>query len=388
VITGVDSNGNPTNATFSNTGSITTGKSTTFTSNGNLIVAGTGGLSNSGTMNIGGDTAVQVLNGEFLQTGSHATTTVSGKGARLQVLAAGVNPVGMDIQAQTTLNIVDGGYGCVGIGGTGCYTGAAGAPSSTDIKVNLTNEGTIEVGRSSSDTQSELQVSGDIKNTGAIYVDGQLYNTGQVTQAGTAQISGTWDPSAFNQTGGSTELDGTLISPIVDVQGGSLTGDGTLQGDLTNDALVNPGLSGTALTVDGNYTQGPDGTLLIDIASLTDFSSLDVTGNASLDGTVEFDFLNGYVPQASDTFAFLDAASVSGDFSSFDFVGIDCPGCTAGFDTADSTFSLQMSGLNPTASTPEPGTLGLLAMGLIALSLAARRRRLRARAGQAGLCQG
>jgi hypothetical protein len=375
VITGVDSNGNPTTATLSNTGSITTGKSTTFSSNGNLIVAGTGGLSNSGTMTIDGDTAAQVLNGEFLQSGSGATTTVSGKGARLQVFAVGVSQVGMDIQSNTTLNVNENGYVCVGIGGTGCSVASVtGASSSTSIKVNLTNEGTIDVG-SSSDTTGEMQVNGDIKNTGQIYVGGQLDNSGTVTQSGQAQITGTWDPTAFTQTGGSTELSGTLISPLVDLQGGDLSGDGTIQGDLQNDALVEPGLAST-LTVDGNYTQGADGTLLIDISSLTDFSSLDITGSATLGGTVEFDFLNGFVPQANDTFAFLDAANVAGDFSSLDLVGIDCASCTVGFNGSNFTFNLDTGSTSPTAiPTPEPATLVLLLTGLLALAWDRRRKR-------------
>ena len=386
VITGVDSNGNPTTATFSNTGSVTTGNSTTISSNGNLILAGTGGLSNSGTVTVNGDTATQVLNGEFLQTGSGATTTVSGKSARLQVFAAGVSQVGMDIQSNTTLNVIKNGYVCVGIGGTGCSVASVtGASSSTSIKVNLTNEGTIDVG-SGSDSTGEMQVNGDIKNTGDIYVAGQLDNSGTVTQSGQAQITGKWDPTAFTQTGGSTELSGTLVSPTVDVQGGSLGGGGTIQGDLVNNALVSPGGSST-LTVDGNYIQGPDGTLLIDISSLTDFSSLDISGNAALGGTVQFDFLNGYVPQANDTFAFLDAASVSGDFSSVDFAGIDCASCTAGFNGTDFRFSLDTGGMGPTSTTPEPGALGLLVTGLLALAWARRRRRTtsRADAGVSGL---
>jgi len=139
--------------------------------------------------------------------------------------------------------------------------------------------------------------------------------------------------------------------------------------------------------VDGNYIQGPDGTLLIDISSLTDFSSLDISGNAALGGTVQFDFLNGYVPQANDTFAFLDAASVSGDFSSVDFAGIDCASCTAGFNGTDFRFSLDTGGMGPTSTTPEPGALGLLVTGLLALAWARRRRRTtsRADAGVSGL---
>jgi fibronectin-binding autotransporter adhesin len=347
VITGVDGSGNPTTATLSNTGSITTAKGTTFSSNGNLIVAGTGGLSNSGTITVNGDTAVQDLNGEFVQSGSGASTTVTGAGARLQVLAVNAG-VGMDLQ-DGTLNVQNGGFVCVGTGSSGCN-----GFITKSIGRDLTMEGSSTI---NIDSSSTMNVSGSVKKSG-----------------GNVQINGTLDPVSYVQSGGTTEVGGTLVSPMVDVEGGSLSGGGGIQGNLVNNALVSPGAS-SHLTVAGNYTQGANGTLLIDILSLTDFSSLDVTGNASLDGTVEFDFLNGYVPQANDTFAFLDAASVTGDFSSFDFAGIDCVSCTAGFNGTDLTFSLDTGSVSPTSTTPEPGPLGLLATGLLALGWMLRRKR-------------
>lgn len=381
LITGADSSGNPTTATLSNTGSITTGKSTTFSSNGNLIVAGTGGLSNSGAIAIDGDTAAQVLNGSFVQSGSGATTIVTGHGARLQVIAADSSynnstdfnssaTVGMDIQAHSALSVDGGGIVCVGSSSSSC-NGVL-PPGSPQFSRDLTNEGTITIG-----STGELDVSGDAYNsaTGTLTNDGTLTVSGAIQTSGTVFDSGKIDPTSYTQNGGTTQLaGGTLVAPAVDIQGGSLGGDGTIQGNLVNDALVSPGLSTTPLTVDGSYTQGSDGTLLIDISSLTDFGSLDITGNATLDGTLQFDFLNGYVPQANDTFAFLDAAGVTGDFSSFDFVGINCTSCTAEFNGTN--FSLDTGNmLSPPISTPEPSTLALLAAGLLALGFAQRRRR-------------
>ena len=412
VITGVDSSGNPTAATFSNTGSVVTGKSTTFSSNGNLIVAGTGGLSNSGTITVDGDSAVQVLNGSFVQSGSGTTTTVTGKGARLQVLAVGASytdstdlntsgTVGMDIQADTTLSIESGGIACVGSSSSSCNgVLPLGSPQ---FNRDLTNEGAIAIqsggklevsgnaydgGAIAIQSGGELDVSGNAydSSTGTVTNDGTLMVDGTMQTSGTVFDSGKIDPTTYTQSGGTTDLaGGSVISPTVDLQGGSLTGNGTIQGNLVNDALVNPGLSNTTLTVDGNYTQGQDGTLLIGISSLTDFSSLDITGNATLDGAVEFDFLNGYVPQANDTFAFLDATSVTGDFSSFDLVGITCASCTAGFNGTNFTFSLDMGGTPPTSvSTPEPATLLLLITGLLAMTWV-RRRKCSRTAADAGL---
>ncbi len=91
--------------------------------------------------------------------------------------------------------------------------------------------------------------------------------------------------------------------------------------------------------------------MLIDISSLTNFSSLDITGSATLDGTVPFDVLNGYVPQSDDSFAFLDAAGVTGNFSNFDFVEINCTSCSAGFNGSNFTFSLDTGSM---LSPPTP----------------------------------
>ncbi len=389
VVIGATAGGTPAATTFSNAqGATVTTTGSHFSSNGNLIAAGTGGLSNSGTITVNGDSAVQVLNGAFVQSGNGAATTVTGSGARLQVLAANASStnstdfnknavVGMDIQAHSTLSVDSGGIVCVGYSSSSCNGMLP--QGSVNFDRDLTNEGTINIG-----STGTLDVSGGAydSSTGTVTNDGTLNVDGIMQSSGTVFNSGKIDPTSYIQSGGTTVLQGgTLISPTVDVQGGSLGGNGTIQGDLVNDALVSPGFSNIPLTVDGNYTQGPDGTLLIDITSLTDFSSLDITGSATLDGTVEFDFLNGYVPQANDTFAFLDAASVTGNFSSYDFAGIDCASCTAGFNGTDFRFSLDTGAMSPTSTTPEPGALGLLVPGLLALAWARRRRRTTSRVG-------
>lgn len=143
---------------------------------------------------------------------------------------------------------------------------------------------------------------------------------------------------------------------------GTLSGGGTINGNVLSNATVSPGDPAT-LTINGDYTQKADGTLVIDISSTTDFSILDVTGKASLDGTAEFDFLNGYIPGPNTDFAFLQAGSVAGDFSALDFVGINCPSCTFNL----STLSLDTGSTPPSSAVPEPGTLVFFATGLLGM---------------------
>jgi hypothetical protein len=104
---------------------------------------------------------------------------------------------------------------------------------------------------------------------------------------------------------------------------------------------------------------------VIDIASATNYSILDVSGEALLDGTVDFDFQNGYVPGANTEFAFLEAGSVLGDFTSLNFMGITCPSCSFNL----STLSLDTGSTPPSfrAPTPEPRSLILFGTGLLTL---------------------
>ncbi|VVE17520.1 autotransporter domain-containing protein [Pandoraea morbifera] len=72
---------------------------------------------------------------------------------------------------------------------------------------------------------------------------------------------------------------------------GTLRGHGTIVGSVTNDGIVRPGGSVGTLTINGNYTQNANATLLIDVAdgagtagrtSDTGYSRLVVTGNVTL----------------------------------------------------------------------------------------------------------
>ncbi|MBU0637536.1 MAG: hypothetical protein KKB50_01625 [Planctomycetes bacterium] len=105
---------------------------------------------------------------------------------------------------------------------------------------------------------------------------------------------------------------------------GKLTGTGTLIGEVFsfNGGSVRPGgePSGTqtgVLTIDGNYTQQDadltirtKGTLVGD-----EYSVLNVTGTAHLDGELRFALLDGFEPQPGDTFTIVTAGAIDGIFS-------------------------------------------------------------------------
>jgi len=69
------------------------------------------------------------------------------------------------------------------------------------------------------------------------------------------------------------------------------------------------------LTVVQNYTQTQYATLMIQIANSSQFSVLNVLGNANLNGNLDPVLLNGFVPAIGESFTFLNYASLTGGFS-------------------------------------------------------------------------
>lgn len=97
--------------------------------------------------------------------------------------------------------------------------------------------------------------------------------------------------------------------PAVQLQGGSLSGTGTINGNVNNAfAFVSLGDSNPGtLVINGNYTQGSGGALTIELGGTApgEFGVLDVSELAPLDGTVDFFAVSGFTPTTGDDFTFL-----------------------------------------------------------------------------------
>jgi hypothetical protein len=143
--------------------------------------------------------------------------------------------------------------------------------------------------------------SGGFSNAGTVVI-----GNGAVVSVGTAD---------YTQSGGSTTVDGTLVAANVYLDGGVLNGAGTIQANVVNAALIEPGDPFGTLTVQGNYTQTATGVLLIQIAGPKQYGQLAVTGSATLDGTLQVSLLDNYVPAAGTSFQILAFADYSGGFA-------------------------------------------------------------------------
>ncbi|HQU41211.1 MAG TPA: LamG domain-containing protein, partial [Pirellulales bacterium] len=151
--------------------------------------------------------------------------------------------------------------------------------------------------------------------------DVQVYN-GTALSLTQVQSIYTAGEGSFTQSGGTTTLSGTVAagtgSGAVGIQGGSLIGTGTVQGNLTNAANVS--VSPGALAVTGSYTQTAAGALNVTIdgtqaATSPGYGQLQVTGAATLAGTLAASEINSFPSAGGDTYQPLTAGSISGTFS-------------------------------------------------------------------------
>jgi fibronectin-binding autotransporter adhesin len=144
---------------------------------------------------------------------------------------------------------------------------------------------------------------------------------------------------SYLQTGGKTTVDGKLtlakaeeenaasdseINPaasVIRISKGSLFGNGgDIAAHVVSSGTVVPADSLTKvgeLTVTGAYTQTAVGALDANIAGASSgqFDLLNVTGTATLGGTLNIGLLKNFVPAVGDTFAILVAKSVTGVFA-------------------------------------------------------------------------
>lgn len=128
------------------------------------------------------------------------------------------------------------------------------------------------------------------------------------------------DHSLRKLGGGTLLIDGSAGQAVV--KAGTLGGIGVVD-FLTVEAggTVAPGASVGILEIVNDLVLESDATLAIEIGGteLTDYDRLLVGGTAMLDGTLSVELLDGFVPQAGDSFGFLAATGgAGGDFATLD----------------------------------------------------------------------
>lgn len=175
-------------------------------------------------------------------------------------------------------------------------------------------------------TNAQLVFSGGNFNTGP----GTVANYGTLAGYGgfTAGISVTnfnsvtADDSAnrslalntYIQQGGVTAGLRGAMTGTLRIFGGVLTGTNTITGSVWNAATIAPGKPYGILTVSGPYTNAAAGIQLMPIGATNLYPQIKVIGTASLAGTLQVSFTNGFYPVTGNTFTSLVFTASSGAF--------------------------------------------------------------------------
>ena len=113
-------------------------------------------------------------------------------------------------------------------------------------------------------------------------------------------------------------MDGTLeVTGLIDIQGGTFGGGGMIIGNVRNSGETSPGSSPGLLTINGDLELAPASTFLAEIDGVTpvdEYDVLDVSGTATLAGSMEIILAPDYAPADGRTFDVLIAGTILGEF--------------------------------------------------------------------------
>jgi hypothetical protein len=226
----------------------------------------------------------------------------------------------------------------------------------------------------------------DVRNGARLNADGRL-EAGQVRISGhssrlvVAAETGQIASGSFLQNDGDTVVNGLLRAGSVEFLAGTVGGSGIIEytGSLTSAVTfgagltVQPGNSPGILTINGNLEAA--GVLFdIEIAGLDPgllYDQLVVNGDANLtDATVNFRFIDGFLPTPGDTFDWLVVSGFASGLDTLTVSFFSDLGTVEGF--LDGNGQLFVDTVTPIPLPPAAWALG---SALLALGAAARRRR-------------
>ncbi|MBI4937132.1 MAG: filamentous hemagglutinin N-terminal domain-containing protein [Nitrosomonadales bacterium] len=283
--------------------------------NAGTVNVNTGGsfeaaFSNTGTLNINGaNTTLSLQNGQAIA----GAVNINNPSATLWVSEYHGTPATF---SGTTI----GGSGVLLVQGGISPIANFSNTTITGISLTAGTQGTINFNTATSLPTLNL-TGGTLGGTGALTLTGASTWSGNTTLGARAiTVNGTLNLGTLALGSGASLLasGGTLNATSISVgAGGLLGGSGSINANVFNDGTVAPGNSPGALTISGNYTQGPGATLAVELGGTAagTFDTLDVTGMASLDGTLSVSMFGGFIGSAGDVFPIINAYSISGAFA-------------------------------------------------------------------------
>ncbi len=282
---------------------------------------GAGGLYNHGICNVHGAGGIRGLD-VYSNTGTlNWQTPISGPLNAAVDPAAGIRMI--DANSPANSGVITGNISSLLTSdGAGVVSHDGGTVISNDGGSLVSHDGGGLIGDDGSGLLSEggLGLLSE-RGNGMIGQDG----AGFISDNGAASLSRTSSgvkaasaSAGFIQTGGETDLSHVLILGPATINGGVVTGSGMIAGDVTNNSFISPGHSVGGISILGNYTQGAQGTLVLENggAAANQYDHLQVHGTANLAGKLDLRDINGYVHDPADTFNPIGFQSATGSFSS------------------------------------------------------------------------
>jgi hypothetical protein len=330
--------GNVTNASGASLnvdGRLTLAQS--FTNNGTITVGvigdpNEGGVSVAGSLtdsqNLTNDGTIVLVNGDITAADGTLTNALGGTfsiGDGTTDNGTGTRTLHAALVNQGTLNVKQEGDFTGDVTNSGAVNIQSG-----DLMVSPTDPASTDPTYSNTGTLT-------VDSLRALFVQGGFANSGTISLTGFGSVVATGN---FVQSGGTTHLNNALVTAnLVDLEGGVLAGTGVINANVRNNAEVDVGLPGSPgiLTIVGAYTQTSGGALVIEIGGTTagiDFGQLNITGQATLDGTLTVHLLNGFQPTSGGAFVILTFSSGTGTFAVIDGDG---PAFTPSYDPTDVT---------------------------------------------------
>jgi hypothetical protein len=337
----------------------------------NNIAPGTGittiGTGTSVTLNTGGP------NASFLASDgtTNALASLSSNQGTLKLIGGSVLTTNGALSNSGTLNVGASSTVNVGVGGNSTYTNTS--TGTTTVTGTLNANNVSDSGTTNIEANGKLTANGTYTASGTLTIFGNgTLDAGTFTQTGGTTVieaGGTLDATdAVNINGGTMQVDGDLDPTAVEVTS-ILDGTGTVTGNVTNDGTVIMGDSTSApgtLSVTGDYTQNSDGTLDEAISDTTN-GELAVTGNVTLDGKLDINLLGNpvLVPDVTEFVFMTFTGTETGTFAPANIIGADAGDWTVIYNA----HSLELEFTPPSTSTvPEPRMVAIeiaLLLGLV-----------------------
>ncbi len=242
----------------------------------------------------------------------------------------GGSVVGAATLSSSTLNDASSGSATIMVTGTSTLSGTLAANQSLVVQADPISDAVLNVASTSQNNGTiELKANG-----GAPHLDvtgiSPFINTGKIrvdpnNGSSPAQIDG-----PFDNKGLMTMNQATLVvtgSSFTNNIGGIFDASGTL--DVSNTAFVNSGTltdhagAADSLSIVGIFRQTGAGALSIEIGGTTAGSTFDqvaVSGSASLAGTINVSFINGFQPVVGNAFTVVTFASATGSIATYNGV--------------------------------------------------------------------